>query len=297
MKRKVLITGASGLLGRRLLSCFKDASWETLGLAYSRARDNLLKVDLSNQDELMKVINNFQPSFIIHAAAQRFPDKVEKDYEKSVRLNVETSKNLAEISAKNGIHLLFISTDYVFDGTKAPYKEEDSRNPLNKYGQTKADAEAAILAANSNASVLRIPVLYGDEEYLGESAISVLLKALLNVKKFQSVSDYERRCPAHTDDVAHICHQLLEKRISDNSIKGIYQWSGEEVFTKYKMVRIMAEEFQLPMDHITPASKSDDDDATRPYNVQMSTEHLTKLGIGSHTPFRKGIKSFSKFLP
>ncbi|XP_023219215.1 methionine adenosyltransferase 2 subunit beta-like [Centruroides sculpturatus] len=294
VERKVLITGASGLLGRAILKAFKRAKWNPLGLAYSRAEGELKKVDLTDSKEAEDVIQNFQPDLVIHCAAQRFPDKVEKFYDESYKLNVETSKNLAKLASEKGAAFIFISTDYVFDGTNPPYKENDKVSPINKYGKTKADAEAAIEEVNDESIILRVPVLYGNEEYSSESAISVLLDCLLsNVPK--SVSDYEIRYPSHTDDIALICLELGEKKLQDPSIKGIYQWCGLESLTKYQMVKIMAEVLGLSANHVT-GDPNPSSGAPRPHNTQLCRTKLESLGIRKHTNFKEGIKEFSKFL-
>ncbi|XP_035220405.1 methionine adenosyltransferase 2 subunit beta-like, partial [Stegodyphus dumicola] len=103
---KVLITGASGLLGRAIVNEFLNNSWEVLGLAFSRARDKLIKVDLNNLDEVKEIIQKFKPTVIIHCAAQRSVEKVEKDYEESKRLNVACSKNLADLASNVYVHIL-----------------------------------------------------------------------------------------------------------------------------------------------------------------------------------------------
>ena len=110
--------------------------------------------------------------------------------------------------------MMYISTDYVFDGSSPPYGEDDQTSPINTYGELKLDGETRTLSANPNHLVLRIPILYGPVEYLAESAVTVLFEKL---KKQQSenaetnleVSDYEIRRPAHVDDIAAICCQLV----------------------------------------------------------------------------------------
>ena len=96
-----------------------------------------------------------------------------------LQLNVETPRNLGKVCKENGIMLIYISTDYVFDGTTPPYEVEDKPNPLNFYGQTKLDGEEAIKSVYPEAVILRVPILYGSTEYNGESAINVLIDAVL----------------------------------------------------------------------------------------------------------------------
>jgi len=238
------------------------------------------------------VIENTKPSIIIHAAAERAPDVVEKDFETAVKLNVTATKVLAKIAAKKNIPIIYISTDYVFDGTNPPYKESDQPGPTNKYGITKLEGEKVTLVASNDHIVLRIPVLYGEVEHPAESAVTCLLDSLLNGKA-QKVSDYEIRWPAHTKDIAAICYHLADKKIEDPNIKGIFQWSGKEGLTKYAMIQIISEEFSLPHDHIVPDANPNLS-VPRPYNCQLGTCKLEELGIGQHTSFREGIKECLK---
>lgn len=97
------------------------------------------------------------------------------DNHPQTQLNVETPRNLGKICKDNGIMLIYISTDYVFDGTAPPYEVGDKPNPLNFYGQTKLDGEEAIKGVYPEAVILRVPILYGSTEYNAESAINVLI--------------------------------------------------------------------------------------------------------------------------
>lgn len=212
--KNALITGGSGLLGRRLVKEFQENEWSVTGTGFSRIKGNLVKLDLNDHDDMKKTLIKYKPNVVINAAAQRQPDAFDKEYEKSYQLNVESAKVMAKLCHELGIHLIHISTDYVFDGSKPPYAETDKPNPINSYGVSKADSEKVVLeSTESKACVLRIPVLYGDEEYEGESAISSLLTVLKNPNEKKSVSSYEVRFPSCTDDIAYICSQLAERKL------------------------------------------------------------------------------------
>ncbi|XP_039299395.1 methionine adenosyltransferase 2 subunit beta-like isoform X2 [Nilaparvata lugens] len=255
---------------------------------YCWASGDLHKVDITNSIAVQEALSNFKPTLIIHSAAQRFPDLVDKFPNEARQLNVEASKLLATEAAKLNIPILYISTDYVFDGKSAPYSVDCKPNPVNLYGKLKLEGEEQILEVNPDALILRVPVLYGPVEKLSESAVTVLLDLLLNPAVPKSVSDYERRCPSHVDDIAHICFQLAGAKNKDTHLKGIFHWCGNEVFTKYQMVVKMSEVFGLPMDHLT-ADKSVTSSVTRPFDTQLDTSRLVQLGFGQHTPFTQGI--------
>ena len=179
-KPRVLITGASGLLGRAIMKQFSNSDkWDALGLAHSRATEVLKKVDLLDSDETKRVVMDFKPHILIHAAAERRPDVVENDEETCMKVNVGVTKTLAsainELNSDAGApehFMLYISTDYVFDGSSPPYKPLDEANPLNKYGKSKLAGEQVMQVYNSDGGILRIPILYGSVEYLKESAVT-----------------------------------------------------------------------------------------------------------------------------
>ncbi|CAH1268493.1 MAT2B [Branchiostoma lanceolatum] len=215
---RVLITGASGLLGRALMQEFQGATgWEVLGLAYSRAGGRLKKVDLRDQAAVRETVQEFKPDVLIHSAAQRRPDVVEKDEEATSALNVEATRTVAQAAVDVGAFLVYISTDYVFDGKSSPHKVTDSPNPLNKYGVSKLAGEKTALEVAKDGAVLRVPILYGPIEAIDESAVTVLFGAVQNLGQTAKMSDYERRYPTHVGDVAAVCRQLAEKRLQVRS--------------------------------------------------------------------------------
>ena len=165
--------------------------------------------------------------------------------------------------------------------------------------------------------VLRIPILYGDVEYLEESAVTVLFKKLKELQgqpeMKAEMSDYEIRRPSHVNDIATVCHDLLLSKATvwiflqvansthynhatfqDDKIKGIYQWVGKESMTKYAMVKTMAEVFNMDTQGLVPNRDPPPAGVQRPYNSTLSTERLDSLGIGVHTKFADGIKDCLK---
>ena len=198
---KVLVTGASGLLGRQVMAVLNSEAVPCHGLCFSRPGAGLSTLDLTDLEATRSFVLNFKPSHVIHAAAQRFPDKVEADTEAAMKLNVESSRTIAEACKETGARMIYISTDYVFAGDHPPYFPDNKPRPLNKYGETKLAGEAAVLGVDPNFLVLRIPVLYGGVTSLAESAVTVLLDVVRSGKP-ASVSSYEVRCPSHTRDIA-----------------------------------------------------------------------------------------------
>eukprot|EP00069_Balaena_mysticetus_P020335 bmy_12813T0 len=198
--RRVLITGATGLLGRAVYKEFQQNNWHAVGCGFRRARPKFEQVNLLDSNAVHHIIYDFQPHVIVHCAAERRPDVVENQPDAASQLNVAASGNLAKEAAAVGAFLIYISSDYVFDGTNPPYREEDIPSPLNLYGKTKLEGERAVLENNLGAAVLRIPVLYGEVEKLEESAVTVMFDKVQFSNKSANMDHWQQRFPTHITD-------------------------------------------------------------------------------------------------
>ncbi|KAM6322758.1 methionine adenosyltransferase 2 subunit beta [Podargus strigoides] len=288
--RRVLITGATGLLGRAVFKEFNENNWNAVGCGYRRAQPRFEQINLLDSIAVHNIIHDFQPHVVVHCAAERRPDVVESQPDAASQLNVAASGNLAKEAAGVGAFLIYISTDYVFDGTNPPYKETDVPNPLNLYGKTKLEGEKAVLENHEGAAVLRIPVLYGEVERLEESAVTVMFDKVQFSNKSANMDHWQQRFPTNVKDVATVCRQLAEKRMLDPSVKGTFHWSGNEQMTKYEMACAIADAFNLPSSHLRPITDFPVVGALRPRNAQLDCSKLEMLGIGQRTPFRAGIR-------
>lgn len=291
---KVIVTGASGLLGREIYRVLKGEGWDVLGLSFSRTRGELRAVDLREKDEVESVLGEHRPALVVHAAAERRPDVVQNDLESARALNVSATEQLAQLCQQQGCFLVYISSDYVFDGKNAPYAPDASPNPLNAYGQSKLDGEKVVVETCKDSAILRIPVLYGDVESLEESAVTVLFKLVKTGVEAQ-VCDHQRRYPTHTRQVASIVNKLAHKVVSEREqCRGIWHCSASECITKYGMATAMGEVMGFKTDHLVPVQKPAGG-APRPYDCQLdcaSTDSL--LGAPDATTFREAVHQVLK---
>ena len=289
--KRILITGASGLLGRPIFKALKEEkAWKVTGTAFSRDSGDLKKVDLSEIDNISSFLNNIKPEIIIHSAAERRPDISMKDPEGTQRLNVDATEAIAEWATANSAYLIYISTDYVFDGTRPPYKVDSLPNPINDYGRSKRAGEMAVLSTCSNSAILRVPILYGDVEYLEESAVISLTRKLLDAKAEESVTaeNWAIRHPTLTDDVADVIKQMLLYTDEHTMLKGIFHWSSDEAMTKYEMACVIADFIDFNQDHLL-ADNNPPAGAPRPQNSTLDTTLLRSKGIEKQTPFLNAI--------
>ena len=287
----ILITGATGLLGRPVLrACAAVPAWRVTGASFRRTGPGLERVDLSQTEQIPAFLDRLEPTVIIHSAAERRPDVSEKDPAGTQRLNVGATAALAQWAAAHRAFLIYISSDYVFDGTAAPYTPTSKTHPINSYGQSKLDGEHAVQAAGCCAAILRVPILYGEVETLDESPVTVLAKNMLSARPGErlAMEHWATRYPTHTGDVAAVLRQMVAHRLTHPGFSGIFHWSGSEPMTKYDMACAFApllsfDASRLVADPHPPAG------APRPKDCHLDSAALERLDIGQRTPFASAI--------
>ena len=284
---KILVTGASGLLGRAVCSqLHKFSCFETVGTAYSRTTEDLVRMNVLERRQIESCIAKVRPDCIIHCAATRKPDICEKDPDLTARLNVNATKWVAAGASKIGAWMIHISTDYVFDGTEPPYHPHSKPNPLNAYGKSKLQSEMVLPEILKDYCILRVPILYGQIESLEESPVTVIAGQLLTLKE-QKFDNWSTRYPTHTGDVAFVLRQIIEHKKSNPAFGGICHWSGNEAYSKFMMAQVLCKIMNIPEQNAvgqdTPAPG-----AIRPKNTHLDCTLLESVGIGRHTEFAKG---------
>jgi len=296
MPPTVLVTGATGLLGREVMEAFSRAGWVTVGQGYSRAAPpKILKANLENINEIEKLLDEAKPTpqVVVHCAANRSPDQCDKNPEQARKLNVEATRALAQATSSRSILFIYISTDYVFPGTEgeAPYEASSSTKPTNLYGEMKRDGEIVTLEATHDSGlgvILRVPVLYGPTKNNSESAVNVLLDMVYKAQDPNSVikmDDWAQRYPTNTEDVARVCKDIAEKYLQEkdqiSSLPRILQFSSEDQMTKYEICEKLAQILGVPLPGMVRNKQGNDPNATvqRPFNTKLSTKELRELGI------------------
>lgn len=152
---KVLVTGANGMLGQDLCPILEDYGAEVI-------ETDVDTLDITDEKQVFQMFSDVKPDMVIHCAAYTNVDKAEEDLKTAELINVNGTENVAEACGKLGITLVYISTDYVFDGeTVEPYTSEDLPNPINNYGTTKYEGEEAVRSLCEKYYVVRTSWLYG----------------------------------------------------------------------------------------------------------------------------------------
>lgn len=296
----ILLTGASGLLGRSLMKTLAPLAegGSLTGLAFSRAKAPLAALDLTDAAAVRAAFGRYKPDLVVHAAAERRPDVVDGDPEAAEKLNVGATALLAAEAASAAARFLYVSTDYVFDGSAPPYRIDSPTHPLQAYGRMKLAGEEAVAAAFGSRAdffaVVRIPILYGRVESLGESPVTELAAKVFAGKPF-SCEDWASRYPAHADDVARAV-ALVCGRLSAGE-GGTWHFAGAEMLTKCAMARAIAAAFGADP-ALVRSDPNPPSGAPRPKDCRLDDSRLRALGFSPEIRFAEGVRAaVSPFAP
>ncbi|MDF2387731.1 NAD(P)-dependent oxidoreductase [Nostoc ellipsosporum NOK] len=273
--KKLLVTGASGFLGWHLCQLAKQ-EWEVYGTYSSHKLEipdiKLLKVNLTNFQEFKQLFSDIKPAAVIHTAAQSQPNYCQTHPEESYEINVTASLNIAGLCADDSIPCVFTSTDLVFDGLNAPYKETDIVCPVNIYGEQKVKAEVGMLERYPMTAVCRMPLMFGRETPTAKSFIQPFIQSLKEGKELSLFID-EFRTPASATTAAKGLLLALEK------VNGYIHLGGKERISRYGFVKLLVEVFQIPDSKIKSCRQQDVKMAApRPADVSLDSSQAFALG-------------------
>lgn len=292
-KKKILITGSNGLLGQKLVELLvSKAHIETVATARGGNRlpfnkgYRYVEIDITNPGAVNEVLDAERPDVLIHTAAMTNVDQCEAEKDACWKLNVTATETLVAACAKYNVFLEHVSTDFVFDGTSGPYREEDVPNPISFYGWSKYAAEKAVRSSDIEWAIARTVLVYGIAHDMSRSNIILWVKKSLEEGRAIKVVTDQFRTPTLAEDLALGCFF-----IADQEAKGIYHISGKDFLTPYQMALAAADYFRLDASLISPTDASAfTQPARRPPRTGF---HLTKsrnvLGFEPHS-FREGIQ-------
>ena len=296
--KKILITGSNGLLGQNLV---KKLQKEDTYIIYGVSRgENRIKnidkftyfnVDLTNKKEISDLINKVNPQFIIHTAAMTNVDTCELNKEACDKINIEAVKFLVELCELNNIHLIHLSTDFIFDGEKGYYKENDNPNPINYYGLSKLRSESIIKSSNIKYTILRTILVFGMTDELKNNIVLWVKNSVENKQQINVVTD-QLRMPTFVDDLVYACLYAV-----DNRVEGIFNVSSNTLLSIYDMAIEIANTFQLDSSFINPIPTSVlNQPAKRPLKTGFDlNKSISQLKIPSHS-FLENLQVFKNQL-
>jgi dTDP-4-dehydrorhamnose reductase len=252
--KRVILTGANGLLGQKLVDLLANRRGVEL-LATGRGPNRVPifegytyeECDLADYSALEKLVYDFKPTEIIHTAAMTNVDQCEKDPEGCKVQNVDVVRSLCALSKEIGCRLIHLSTDFIFDGAAGPYIETDMARPISVYGHSKLDAEQIVLAAGIPAAIIRTVLLYGVVADMSRTNIVLWVKKTLEAGEKARVVNDQWRSPTLAEDLADGVAAVLFK---DRT--GIYHISGAEQYCILDIAYAVADHWGLDRALIEP---------------------------------------------
>ena len=290
---KILITGANGLLGQKLIALLHQQG-EVEILATSRGKSRIMglnpqyyhTLDVTNKHEVVDLFNNLQPEVVIHTAAMTQVDDCELNQDECKVANIEAVRNVVAGCKGINSNLIHLSTDFIFDGSDGPLAEDASPKPVNFYGETKLEAEKLIIASGISWAIARTVLVYGVVPGLSRSNIILWVKDSLENHKTINVVDDQWRTPTLAEDLAQGCW-LIAKHMAG----GVFNISGKDMLTPYDMAQLVADHFHLNNKYIKRANSSTfSQPAKRPVKTGFIIDKaVSELGYQPHS-FKQGIE-------
>jgi len=290
---KILITGANGFLGYYLIKHLLNKNFEVIATGRT---DNQLpyigyknftyfKMNFNNVVEVEEVFNNVYPEYIVHAGAMSKPDECELQQAEAYLTNVEGTFNLLKAAEINKSFFIFLSSDFIFDGSKGMYKEDDTPAPVNYYGKTKMLAEQAVNKYKFGWAIVRTVLVYGEPFSNKKNLLAIIKEKLEKGEEYKVVSD-KVRTPTYVEDLAAGIVSIIEKKA-----EGVFHISGEDVLTPYEMACKTADLLNLDK---TLLKKVNADNFTQPAQRPLKTGFIiekAKKVLDYHpVTFEEGLK-------
>lgn len=279
-KMRILLTGATGLLGYNILNFLADKGYEVIAtyhrasIEFNRGDVYWINIDLEDEQKIVRNVMEIKPDIIMHAAAYTDVDGCELNKEKAFKVNYLATKAISYISTKINAYLVYVSTDYVFNGEKGMYKESDLPNPINYYGLTKLLGETAILSLLPESSlIVRTSGLYGyspmGRKNFGINALEKLLKG----EEVYAFHD-QYLSPTYAYTLAERLVKAIEKRLI-----GVLHLAGERL-SRYDFAVSLAQILGIDKALVKPISLYDAKlIAKRPRDSSLDTSKARLEGL------------------
>lgn len=280
LKKRILIFGSNGTLGQRLVQFYskkKDAELLTSSIEDESSEKNVsyIQGDFCSREEIKKTILEFDPDYIINAAAYTNVDSSETERELAWKVNVKGLEYIVEAARDLNSRIIHFSTDYIFNGANGPYQETDRPNPIGYYGRTKLASETVLNQSAADFTILRLNVLYGIAANSRPDFVRWVVNSLREGKPIRIVTDQINN-PTFIDDLIDVIDKVRELNKT-----GIYHVGGREFLSRYAFTLRIADFFNLDKSLITPIlTESLNQPAKRPLKSGLITiKAETEIGF------------------
>ncbi|OGG12786.1 hypothetical protein A3D77_07045 [Candidatus Gottesmanbacteria bacterium RIFCSPHIGHO2_02_FULL_39_11] len=282
-----MTTGFNGMVGSRFLELFPDYTVLNLGKSDG--------VDITDYEKIINYFEESKAPTVVHMAGKTDVDSCEDDKlfgegGEAWRVNVEGTRNIVKASQKTGKRLIYISTDFVFNGTKDFYTEEDVPDPVNWYGYTKYEGELSVASSGIGYSILRISYPYRAYYPKKKDFVRRILEKMTNKEKIYALSDHIYT-PTFIDDIAQGINLFLEK-----NIEGTYHLVGRESLSVIEGITTIGGVFGLNP-QLVPITREQyfKDRAYRPFKLGLKSDKIRNLDLKMNS-FSEGLEKVKKQL-
>lgn len=275
---KVLVTGVGGQLGHDVVRELEQRGHEVTGVGRE-------EMDITDAEKVRKVIRDCVPDAVIHCSAYTAVDRAEDEADQCRKVNVEGTKNIAEICAELDCKMIYISTDFVFSGEgERPWETDDAAGPISVYGRTKYEGEDEVKSRLGKFFIVRISWVFGKN---GNNFVKTMLRIGKENDAVKVVDD-QIGSPTYTRDMAVLLADMVQ-----TEKYGVYHASNEGFCSWYEFAK---EIFRLAgMDDVSVTPITSDQfpaKAKRPFNSRMSKEKLVKEGFNKLPSWQDALKRY-----
>ena len=285
--KRFLVFGANGLVGKAVIKQVKG-KYQWYGTYHKREEPGLVKLDITSKEELSRVFEKTEPDYVVNSAnLAGGVDFCEKDPDLAKKFHQDANIHIGKLCEEYNSKMVLISTDYVFDGSKGSYAEEDEPNPLNAYGAYKLESERWIAKHVSSYTIIRTTNVFGwDPNTVTPNYMMNLYKTLIENRKF-SAPTFLWGNPTYVRDLASAIIELCAK-----DIDGIFHVVGRSFINRYDWAKKTCNAAGWNVSLITPVDEIPPNMIPRPLKSNLSTKKFERICETKLRDVDEGINAF-----
>lgn len=278
---RILVTGARGQLGHDVMKELLSKKLIPIGVDRE-------EMDITNKEDVHKYMDPLEVDGVIHCAAYTAVDQAEEEIELCRKINVEGTRYIAEVCKSKDIPMMYISTDYVFDGKGSePFLPDSPRNPVNFYGQAKYEGELVVEELLSKYFIVRISWVFGEN---GKNFVRTMLDLGKKLGKLTVVND-QFGSPTYTSDLSKLLVEMIQSKEY-----GTYHATNEGICSWFEFATEIFKQAGLPVDVQPVDSSAFKTKAVRPLNSRMSKEKLVEKGFEKLPDWKDALSRYLKVI-
>lgn len=251
---KLLVTGASGLLGTRICQIGSKQNYRVYSVHSQHVPQSgtPIKLDITDGIAVKKAFAKIRPDAVVHAAALSDVDKCEREKELAWKINAEATSTIAQLCHTHNCFLVYVSTDYVFNGEQGNYKETDPTDPIDYYGLTKLKGEEHVKQSDTQHCIARTSVIYGSNPAAGKANFALWVIEKLKKQEETKTATDQWNSPTLNTNLADMILEIVEKGLA-----GTFHLAGATRLSRYEFAQKIAQTFNLDSNLLKPVSSKE----------------------------------------